>query len=268
MTTAATERPHGYARYKLDGCRCYTCGWAVAQYNDTRNRGLMYGTWQPFTDAEPVRAHIEALRAAGIGRRRIAELSGVSEGAVIKLLYGHPSSGRAPSAKVRTETASRLLAVRPGMNSLAGHGIVGANGTVRRLRALVANGWPQAQLAGRLGMTPANFGTLMRQQQVTAEKARVIAELYVKIQNTDPRAEGVGPQAYTRALNQGVRNRWARPAHWDDEVLDDPAAFPNWTGACGTARGYGRHRADGIPMCSPCTRARAESRSGTSAGAA
>ncbi|MCZ0974983.1 hypothetical protein O1L55_34520 [Streptomyces albulus] len=34
--------------------------------------------------------------------------------------------------------------------------------------------------------------------------------------------------------------------------LDDPAAIPEWTGCCGTDRGYHLHRAEHLPMCSPC----------------
>ena len=62
------ERPHGYARYKLDGCRCYTCGYARSEYEAMRTRAILYGTWEPLIDAQPVRDHIKMLSEAGIGR--------------------------------------------------------------------------------------------------------------------------------------------------------------------------------------------------------
>lgn len=254
------ERPHGYARYKLDGCRCYTCSWEVAQYNDRRERGILYGTWEPFIDAQPVRDHVKALSAAGIGRRRLIELSGVSSGCLAKLLYGQPGAGLPPTARIRPEIASRILAVRPGARSLADHAVIDATGSVRRLQALVANGWPQRRLAHRLGMEPANFGAVMRQDQITAAKARQIAALYMRLENADPRAQGVDNQAYSRAVNQGLRNRWARSPHWDENALDDPAAFPDWTGECGTTRGYTIHGRDKIPYCDPCRAASREDR--------
>ncbi|WP_039942930.1 hypothetical protein, partial [Streptomyces himastatinicus] len=63
------QRDHGYARYKLDGCRCYRCGWAKAQYDDAREQAMRRGQWQPFMDAEPVRTHLRQLQACGLGLR-------------------------------------------------------------------------------------------------------------------------------------------------------------------------------------------------------
>lgn len=246
-----TERPHGYARYKLDGCRCAVCTTAAREYNYRRDRGILYGTWEPFIDAQPVRDHIKALSEAGIGRRRLVELSGVSGSTVKKVLYGRPGVG-VPTERIRPEIASRILAVRPGPRALADHATIDATGSVRRLQALVANGWPQRRLAFRLGMEPTNLGAVMSRDQITAAMARQIAALYMWLENADPRAQGVDNQAYSRAINQGLRNRWARPPHWDEDALDDPAAFPDWTGECGTPRGYTIHSRDKIPYCDPC----------------
>lgn len=54
-----SSRRHGYARYKLDGCRCYVCGYAAAQHNDAREHAIRRGQWQPFVDAGPVRQHLQ-----------------------------------------------------------------------------------------------------------------------------------------------------------------------------------------------------------------
>ena len=45
---------------------------------------------------------------------------------------------------------------------------------------------------------------------------------------------------------------------WDDDTIDDPAAFPDWTGKCGTPDGYDAHyKMKILPSCQPCRDARA-----------
>ena len=48
------------------------------------------------------------------------------------------------------------------------------------------------------------------------------------------------------------RNGWAPPGAWDDDQIDDPQAHPEWTGECGTDRGYWVHRRQQLPMCTRC----------------
>ncbi|HEX5200913.1 MAG TPA: hypothetical protein VFW27_13360 [Actinoplanes sp.] len=66
-----SSRPHGYARYKLDGCRCYVCGWARSTYEQNRQKQIIAGTWKPWVQAGPARAHLVKLKAAGVGERRV-----------------------------------------------------------------------------------------------------------------------------------------------------------------------------------------------------
>jgi hypothetical protein len=258
MNATTTERPHGYARYKLDGCRCYVCGFAVSQYNDQRERSIAYGTWQPFVDAEPVRAHLKTLSEAGIGRRRVTELTGVSGSTLKKILYGRPGAGCAPTARIRPEIAAKILAVGPSPDALAGHALVDATGTLRRLQAMIRRGWPQLHLAARLGMTPQNFSTMLGFNQVTAAKARAVRDLYQRLQNADPTDHGVSAHSRVRAANYGTAHGWPLPAMWDDDAIDDPAAHPDWTGECGTEYGYHLHYSRRVlPACQPCRDGRA-----------
>src|SRR5690606_31398529 len=39
---------------------------------------------------------------------------------------------------------------------------------------------------------------------------------------------------------------------WDPDTIDDPDAYPEWTGACGTHRGRLIHKREGTPVCGPC----------------
>lgn len=247
-----TERPHGYARYKIDGCRCYTCGYATSQYRDMRERAISYGTWEPFVDAEPVRSHVRMLSEAGIGWKRVARLAGVSNGSFSKLMFGVKSQGRPPSAKIRPGTAEKILAIEPSIDNLADSALVASLGTVRRLQALVRRGWPQSELSARLAMADGNFSTLLRRPSVTAETARAVRELYNRLQNQNPAEFGVSVYGRSRAIADATRAGWPLPAMWDEEALDDPEAFPDWTGECGTPRGYTIHQRDKIPYCDPC----------------
>ena len=98
--TAAETRAHGTrARYARGpgpgtgpGCRCADCSAANRAAGNQRSRAILYGRWQPYVDAGPVREHLRALAAAGIGHRRVGELAGVSSGSLSKILYGGPGS--------------------------------------------------------------------------------------------------------------------------------------------------------------------------------
>jgi hypothetical protein len=202
---------------------------------------IAYGQWQPYVDAEPARQHVQALRAAGLGRRRIAQLAGVPASAVAGLLYGQP--GRPPARRLRPGTAARLLAVQPGPTARAAGTPVDAAGTQRRLQALVALGHPQATLARRLGMTRSNFGAMMRRPQVTAATARAATRLYGQLWDTPPpvgtpRARAIAAQARAHAAARG----WPPPLAWDDDTIDNPAAGP----ASGWQRTSARRPAAGL----------------------
>lgn len=265
MTTQAVEqvtgRDHGYARYKLDGCRCYTCGWAVATYNDQREHAMRRGTWQPWADAEPTRQHLRNLQACSIGLRRIATLAGVDRKRLQAILTGRPERGTGPQEKIRPALAAAILAIEPDSGNVAEHTPVDATGTLRRLQALVAVGWPQAQLAARLGMAPGNFSALLDRSQVTAVTACAVRALFDQLWNADPAMHGVGAQAVSRARNHARTNGWAPVGAWDEDTIDDPAASPEWTGMCGTPSGYNAHYQYRIlPVCGPCRDAKRDAR--------
>jgi hypothetical protein len=246
------DRPHGYARYKLNGCRCYTCGWAVAQYRDHREQLLRRGQWQPYVDADPARQHVANLKACGLGDRTIANLAGLERKTVRVLVHGRPERGTPPPAQIRPATAAAILSVEPTAENLPDAAVISSAGTVRRLQALVAAGWPQAQLAARLGMTPGNFGATLRREQVIVRTARAVGSLYDQLWNTDPSAAGVDNQATARARNHARSHGWAPVGAWDDDTIDDPTAEPDWTGACGTRAGYEAHRRMDTVTCPRC----------------
>jgi hypothetical protein len=221
-----TERPHGYARYKLDGCRCYTCGWAVASYRDAREYAIRRGQWQPWTDAEPVRDHIRALQACGLGLRRIADMAGVDRKRLQAVIGGRPERGTGPQEKVRPAFAAAVLAVEPTLDNLGSATVIAATGTHRRLQALVAAGWPQHHLALRLGMTDSNFGDALRRDRTIVRTARAVRGLYDDLWRAGPSEHGASPAGVTRARRHAAAQGWAPVGAWDDDTIDDPAAEP------------------------------------------
>jgi hypothetical protein len=249
-----TTREHGTrAKYVVDKCRCAPCTQANTNAENNRYRQQAYGRWEPYVDAEPARAHVRMLMDYGYGWKRIAQMAGVGRGTVEKLLYGSQHRGMTPSKGIRPETAAKLLAVHPDRERLGGAVAVDATGTRRRLQALVAAGWPQARLAARLGMLPSNFGVTLSSGQVLTSTARAVRALYDELWRQDPREHGVGARAYSRARNQAAARQWAPVGAWDDDQIDDPAGFPDWTGHCGTPMGDNAHRRTGVmPVCQPC----------------
>lgn len=229
--TGASRRSHGYARAKLDGCRCYACRFAVSQYNEARERAIAYGTWQSFVDAEPVRQHLQNLQACKIGLRRIAQEVGTDRKRLQLILTGRPEQGIGPQKRVRPQLAAAVLAIQPSLDLLGAATVIDATGTHRRLQALVAAGWPQHHLAAALGWTDTNFSALLQQKRVTVRTARAVRELYDQMWRLDPREHGVDTKAYSRARNHAAHCDWAPVGAWDDDTIDDPAAQPD-TGTC------------------------------------
>lgn len=233
-TTTAAERSHGTrARYVFGpgpgrgpGCRCTACRAANREQAARRERQIIYGRWQPYVDAAPVREHLETLSAAGIGWRRAAGRAGVSDGAVSKILTGGPGN-RPPSRRVRPQTAAAILAVQASASHLAPAALTGGTGTRRRLQALVAAGWSQSRLARELGITPGNFCAMMRRELVTAATARAVCALYDRLWKLPPPEHDQRTRiAASRARRYAAARNWAPPLAWDDDQIDQPGASP------------------------------------------
>lgn len=250
-----STRPHGYARYRLDGCRCYTCAAARSRYDENRTKAITASTWQPWVDAEPVRAHIRALQDCGMGLRAIASCAGVDRKRLQAVLNGRSERGTGPQEKVRPALAAAVLAVEPTLENLAPSTLINPAGTRRRVQALVAAGWPQQHLAAQLGMTPSNFGAMVNREHVLVRRALAVRDLYDQLWRANPLEYGATEAGVTRARRHAAANGWAPVGAWDDDRIDDPQAYPDWTGWCGTPRGRAIHYRIKIPVCQPCRQA-------------
>lgn len=211
-------RAHGYAKYRLNGCRCYTCGFARSIYDERRAKAITAGTWQPFVDAEPVREHVRALMAAGIGRRRIAALAGCTDNRITELVKG--KCGRTPQARIRPALADKLLSICA--DAHAPGAVVDATGTHRRIQALARLGWTLTGQAARVGMSTGNYAAVLDRAQVLRATADKVRALYGEVSRL-PTPTGYGP---TRIRNLAKAQGWFPPVAWDDDTIDDPAAAP------------------------------------------
>lgn len=163
-------REHGTnAKYHLEGCRCDRCIDAARTYQ----RGLRRRVAPAYVGADPVRRHVKWLSSQGVGATEVCRASGVSHGALSKLLYGDPQRGQAPSMRVRPSTAEAIMAVTPADG--APGSFVPAGPTRAVVDRLVARGWTKMAIARALGQT--GTGLQLGDRYVTRRSARIVKGL-------------------------------------------------------------------------------------------
>ncbi len=222
--------------YVLDRCRCRPCRDAAAATERNRLRQIAYGRYDVGrVDAGPVRERCFELGRQGIGIKRLAVLTGISNSTLGRLMYGAPSRGLTPRARVARETAEKIMTERPSLELMAdGHQVL-AVGTIRRLQALVYLGYSLNRLAAQLNIARSNICALMQQEQVTARKARAVRDLYDNLWNTPPgETDRRTRQSASRARNYARLHGFAPPLAWDDDTIDDPKARPEGLGSART----------------------------------
>jgi hypothetical protein len=217
--------PHGtLSRCKYHGCKCGPCRKASAAYQRSRYRKRGYGTWQPFVDAEPVRQHLAMLRQHNISYIRAAELAGLYPATVGRIIYSF-GNGKPPRARVRVETAQALFAIQPADGT---PNRIDATGTIRRLQALGAIGWPFRTLGPHIGVNPSTPGRLLAQDTLYATTANAVTDAYERLSRLNPEDHGVPPIAAIKARLRAQRNNWRDPQFWEDNGrIDDPDFDPD-----------------------------------------
>lgn len=166
-------------------------------------------------DAEPARAHVRALLNGGMTITQIQFASGVNRTSIRVMLGQFP--GRTASRQIRADTAARLMRTRLNRGSSI-DGLVPSAGTIRRLHALVAIGYPMRDLARRLGSTHPAV-QVARRSMMTAAAAQAVMAIY------DELADTPGPS--TRAREYARNRGWLAPSWWDDDTIDDPLTEPD-----------------------------------------
>jgi len=170
-----------------------------------------------YGDYEAVAAHLQELVDAGCAQCWIADAAGIRVETVNDLFNGR-------RRRLYADTATALLAVRPQRAVRAAarrdRGLIPAQGTVRRLRALAANGHPLYRIAEQAGISKVHARLLAsgRQPHVTTAVARAVATAYDRLWNVD------GGSTLTR--NRARAAGWVPPLAWDDDAIDNPHAEP------------------------------------------
>jgi hypothetical protein len=203
--------------YVLDRCRCSPCTTANRLEAQRRRTAIAYGRWTGLVPAEAARQHVQQLRAVGLSLHRIATISTVGYGTVARLIYGDPSRRQPPTTRLRHQTQQQLLTVPLDTCSVAPGGRVDAIGSQRRLRALIAVGWPLPTLALSLGRSPGNLRRTMQANTVTAQSADRIVALYDGLCDTPPPNRTPVERANAaRTQTDAAQSGWLPPWAWDD----------------------------------------------------
>lgn len=152
------------------GCRCDVCREANRLYERERTSRIE----PPYVGAARARAHLAELAAQGIGIKSVARLSGVSHGALSKLVYGN-SRGRGPSKRIRYSTEQRILAVHAGLDSAPGGTRIPAGPSLVVVEELLRRGWTKVAIARAIGQ--GGSGLQVGQHVITRRNARALRDL-------------------------------------------------------------------------------------------
>ncbi|MFD5208464.1 hypothetical protein ACFWNF_16240 [Streptomyces anulatus] len=220
-------------------CHCEPCrttrNRVKKQQRLNRHRGI-----PPLVDATPAAKRLQELHETS-GWEDIARAAGTSGAHLRQIAFG-----RLPQISPRTQ--AKIMAIRP---AATGGQYIDSTGTVRRVRALIALGYTLIDIAEAAAVAVTRVQTLAAgYPSLRRTVAERITNAYRELSET--------PGTNTRAKNRARTNGWAPPAAWDDDRLNDPQARPEWTGHCGTDRGWWSHRQQGIPGCSACDEAHAQ----------
>jgi hypothetical protein len=193
-------RPHGYARYRLDGCRCYPCAYARAEYDDRRNRLIAYGRWQPYVPIAETQHRIDDLKALGYGDRSIGHLAGLGRKTIRDIAAGvrhDPGRGNPPLTKIRATTAAAIAAIEYTQLGAPDGAYVDATATWARIDDLLAGGHTRVWIAEQLGNQRA---LQLGRRRVTAAHARAVADLHAR--ETGPRQPRPAATGLVRSAGQ------------------------------------------------------------------
>lgn len=217
----------------------------LREYRGAVRRYLGVGGMVP---ADRVQARIRHLvDERGITCRTIARRSGRTEAMVLGHYHGKQMTGGKQSSYGRELVVCRMdfeqsiLATKFGPADVYW---VSSCGTRRRIGALVCKGYTFKFIAQQLGLTLASFHRKMFSDQHPRIKVvfhREMDALYSKLMQMDPIEAGVSEHGVKYAARMVVKHGFVPDTCWDYDTIDDPDAFPEWTGECGTTTGYFLH---------------------------
>jgi hypothetical protein len=235
--------PHGtYARANgspgyRKACGCEPC--LTARRRHKKHNTVMRQLGRPAkVDATQARQRLLLLHQT-TGWNDLAVAVGGSASNLRDIAFGR----RNP---IRRTTHDKIMAVSV---EPSGGQYIDAAGSRRRIQALRAIGWSCRVIAERAATSEARV-QLIANGQLTIRHglANKIRNAYVILAAKPAPVD----RNTARVRACAARNEWAPPGAWNDDEIDDPNAHPDWTGHCGTDRGWWTHTTEGIPVCGRC----------------
>ncbi|NEB92400.1 hypothetical protein [Streptomyces bauhiniae] len=234
--------PHGsYARANgspgyRPPCKCEPClvGRRTAKKRERVNRQLGRTS---SCDATQVRTRLNQLNEV-MGWEDIAKAAATSAAHLREI-----ASGRLP--RIKKTTHSKIMGIQP---APTGGQYIDATRSIRQVRALQTAGHSAEAIAAAASTNRSRILPLLNGYP------RLRRSLATRI-DTAYEALATRKGDSTRSRNRANREGWAPPGAWDDDTIGNPAAHPEWTGACGNDRGYWMHALQKLPMCDRCEQA-------------
>ncbi len=187
------SRPHGTrVRYVAGRCRCEPCRAANAAYQRGRDEAKRAGGWNGLVSARRSRAHLVMLSAAGIGRRTVADISGVALATLLEVKLGR-------KRRVRAATERSILRVT--REAMTDARLVPAREAWALLDELLERGFTKTDLARRLGSKGKMPALQLRRDFVTARNAARVRRLYRELVAAPPAAEKLGSTTISRSAD-------------------------------------------------------------------
>ena len=197
-------------------------------YSRNRARQIAQDTWRPWANAAQARDHVTKLLETST-YQAIAKAANVGQMTVWEIANG-------ARRVIKAETAEALLAVK---SADIQPQRVDANGSMWRLRSLMAMGHTSGRITRALGTSSNITEPLIR-----GERATVRASLRDDINRLfdawwdkrPPRQTPPEKAAACKALQRAAVNNWPCPAAMDEDQLDLPGYKPaaRWRYAQGT----------------------------------
>ena len=199
---------------------------------------------------------LDKARRYGMSDSMIGEQTGVN--------YTLPSKVRRGAIRtMHRDTFNKLMKLRPARppvvhsekrGKVPSGAKVDSTGTVRRIQALRADGFPGHLLGEQLGVSYEAVAQLAKtKRDLVLKSTRMdVARVYAELDGKTPADFGIPSNIIGKCSTWARRAGYAPRSCWDSDTIDDPEAFPEWTGFCGTPEGHRIHQRDGIPMCPAC----------------
>jgi DNA-binding CsgD family transcriptional regulator len=173
MTTAFAC---GTSASYVKGCRCEPCTDANRVYARAAQKLARMGQGNPLVSSAPARRHIEKLAADHVGTRQIADAAQTSRSTVIAVLRG-------TKLEVRRKTAEKILAVTN--EAKADAAFVDATHAWRIIARLLADGFTQQEIAGRLGSKAKTPALQLKGDRILLRNEAALERLYRQIHGKD-----------------------------------------------------------------------------------